>query len=363
MSGTIAIDFGTARTKLAFRPPGGGRPELMRFAEDRPFAPSLFYLPPGDGPALWGDDAEDMLSEDPAGVLVALKRDMSRPKVRANARSEAPTALLACLLADLRERAGQQVAHLGGRPPGRAALTAPALFGPDEEGLLREAALAAGFEEAEVVSEPEAAARAWLAETGEAADEVIVLDCGGGTVDWAWLRRRDGIFRLVADCPPDGRRDVGGHDVDEALLEAVREALTGDAEALREIEAERPRYLARVRGIKESVGQGRAPRPLRVGRREVALDAARVQAAAEAWLVTRTLEGLLWFFGPGACGAAAARPRGGGASGAAGGRQRPAARPRAGRGGAGLSNHPLGSGGLRRGAGRGGRGRRGVPHA
>ena len=169
------------------------------------------------------------------------------------------------------------------------------MFGPDEEGLLREAALAAGFEEAEVVSEPEAAARAWLAETGEAADEVIVLDCGGGTVDWAWLRRRDGIFRLVADCPPDGRRDVGGHDVDEALLEAVREALTGDAEALREIEAERPRYLARVRGIKESVGQGRAPRPLRVGRREVALDAARVQAAAEAWLVTRTLEGFSGF--------------------------------------------------------------------
>jgi molecular chaperone DnaK len=188
MSGTVAIDFGTARTKLAFRPPGGGRPELMRFAEDRPFAPSLFYLPPDDGPALWGDDAEDMLSEDPAGVLVALKRALSRPKVRANARSEAPTALLARLLADLRARAGQQVAHLGGRPPRRAALTAPALFGPDEEQLLREAALAAGFEEAEVVSEPEAAARAWLAETGEAADEVIVLDCGGGTVDWAWLR-------------------------------------------------------------------------------------------------------------------------------------------------------------------------------
>ena len=134
MSGTVAIDFGTARTKLAFRPPGGGRPELMRFAEDRPFAPSLFYLPPGDGPALWGDDAEDMLSEDPAGVLVALKCALSRPKVRANARSEAPTALLARLLADLRARAGQQVAHLGGRPPGRAALTAPALFGPTRRG-------------------------------------------------------------------------------------------------------------------------------------------------------------------------------------------------------------------------------------
>ena len=117
MSGTIAIDFGTARTKLAFRPPGGGRPELMRFAEDRPFAPSLFYLPPGDGPALWGDDAEDMLSEDPAGVLVALKCALSRPKVRANARSEAPTALLA-LSTGRPQRAR--------RPAGRASRRAPA---------------------------------------------------------------------------------------------------------------------------------------------------------------------------------------------------------------------------------------------
>ena len=41
MTSAVAIDFGTTRTKLAYRPEGS-RPELMRFEHDRPYAPSLF---------------------------------------------------------------------------------------------------------------------------------------------------------------------------------------------------------------------------------------------------------------------------------------------------------------------------------
>ena len=43
MTDTIAIDFGTSRTKLAYLK--DGKPELMRFGHDRVYAPSLFYLP------------------------------------------------------------------------------------------------------------------------------------------------------------------------------------------------------------------------------------------------------------------------------------------------------------------------------
>ena len=125
MSGAVAIDFGTTRTKLAYLPESG-RPELMRFEGDRPYAPSLFYLPAGQGCALWGAAAEEMLLDDPTGVVEVLKRKLHEAFVRAGRRGErkeTPRRLLGRLLADLRRQAGEQVPALGGRAPDRASLT------------------------------------------------------------------------------------------------------------------------------------------------------------------------------------------------------------------------------------------------
>jgi hypothetical protein len=44
MTETIAIDFGTSRTKLAYVAPATGQPELMRLGHDeRTYIQSLFY--------------------------------------------------------------------------------------------------------------------------------------------------------------------------------------------------------------------------------------------------------------------------------------------------------------------------------
>jgi molecular chaperone DnaK (HSP70) len=139
MTSAVAIDFGTTRTKLAYRPESG-RPELMRFEDDRPYVPSLFYLARDAETILWGGAAEEMLTDDPAGVVEVLKRKLREPQVRANRRREAPQRLLAHMLADLRRQAGERVAVLEGRAPVRATLTLPALYGPVEEKILREAA-------------------------------------------------------------------------------------------------------------------------------------------------------------------------------------------------------------------------------
>lgn len=290
MISSVAIDFGTTRTKLAYRPESG-RPELMRFEHDRPYAPSLFYLSRDSETILWGEAAEEMLSDDPAGVVDVLKRKLREAQIRVGRRREAPQRLLTYMLSELRRRAGEQVAALEGRAPGRATLTLPALYGPVEEKILSEAATEAGFAEVEVVKEPVAAARAWLAETGEGADEVVVFDAGGGTLDWAYLRRMGEDFCIVPECPPGGDRLVGGHDVDMELLNLLRDELD-DSAAERELTERQVHYLAELRVLKERLGRRLPPKPLHVGARSVVLDEMKMRARIAERFVAQACVGL-----------------------------------------------------------------------
>jgi molecular chaperone DnaK (HSP70) len=293
MPDAIAIDFGTSRTKLAYRHPGTEKPELMRLGhEDRPFIPSLFYLFRDSERLLWGDDAQQMLEDDPVGVVEALKRHLQDRFVFANRQKRKPVELLTALLHDLRERAAQEVPALEHRAPDKVLLTKPVLYGPPSEKVLREAAKAAGFkeEEVELVDEPVAAAHAWLAETGEKAQAVVVLDCGGGTLDWAYLQREGEDFRVVTECPPGGDWSVGGQDVDEELLALVRERLGEAADAA--IEERKPYYLQQLRTLKERYSRGLPLRPLKVGDQAVTLREEDLQAVIEERYIGQVCEHL-----------------------------------------------------------------------
>ena len=290
MTDTIAIDFGTSRTKLAYLK--DGKPELMRFGHDRVYAPSLFYLPAGDGPIRWGNDAEEMLARDPAGVVVTLKRQLGERSVRgAGGRKETPGRLLTLMLSDLRRWAGERLPAFGGQPPSRVCLTLPSLYRPVEERALRDAAAEAGFaaDAVELLPEPVAAARAWLAETGKAADEVVVFDAGGGTIDWAYLRRENNAFRIVPECVPDGDRQVGGHDVDELLLELLEEVAGAAGD---EIPARRSHFLQEVRHLKEQFCRDLPLHPVWVGGREITLPAKAIADAIEERFISQACDAL-----------------------------------------------------------------------
>lgn len=263
----IAVDFGTARTKVAYRASPGHRPELLLFGHDheRVFTPSLFYLPEENGAILFGDAAEEMLVEHPdAPVVDVLKRRLLDKRVRAGGRSRTPLELLTAMLTELRNKAGREIAAFAGKKPDIVALTIPAAWGPTERETLEKSAIAAGFETLTVVEEPVAAARAWLQETGNEAKEIVVLDCGGGTVDWAYLVREGARFRVVPECPPGNIKDIGGYDVDRGLLDFVRKAVSGDPEASAALEARQVRILADLRRLKEDFSLGKELRPVRV---------------------------------------------------------------------------------------------------
>jgi len=249
----IAIDFGTSRIKLSYFDETRAEPRLMHLGRsDQAFIPSLFYLGP-DGEREYGEEAAEMLEVDPAGIVGTLKRKLRQSKIRANRQRVTPKELLVLALTSLRERAGAEVRSLKGVLPEQVVLTFPARFGPHEEQLLHEAATLAGFAGIALVSEPEAAAIAWQQETGDSEPVLVVLDCGGGTVDWACLKEGANGFELLSACPAGGDEKVGGHDLDEEMLALIRERLEdSDSEAVLDDLEERPvYYLSRLRRLKE----------------------------------------------------------------------------------------------------------------
>jgi len=280
MTHTIAIDFGTSRTKAVYLD-AEGKPDFMRFFNDAPYVPSLFYLPRDSDRIFWGHEAEDRLGDDPAGIIDVLKRKLREPRLRANRRSVTPLDLLALLLRELREQAGREIPVFQGIPPEALSLTLPALFGSPEERLLRDAAAQAGFDpkRVELIPEPIAAARAWLSVTGDAALEVVVLDCGGGTIDWAYLRREDGGFHIVSECPPGGDRHLGGYDVDLDLFGRLLERLDPDGQA--EAEDCRIQLLEQIRNRKERYCLGRSLDPIKLGERKIHLPETDIQVALD----------------------------------------------------------------------------------
>ena len=95
---------------------------------------------------------------------------------------------------------------------------------------MRAAAEAAGFEEIREVSEPLAAAWAWVEIAKDDLNtKVIVLDCGGGTVDWAYVKRESGDrdFQISHEFVKPGAIEIGGVNVDERLHDFVKPQLKG----------------------------------------------------------------------------------------------------------------------------------------
>lgn len=280
MSNRLAIDFGTTRTKVAYRTASDRRPELLRFGGHQylPFAPSLFYLPKNGGAILFGDQAERMLETDPAGVIDTVKRRRHNQTVRAgNGRSVPFVDLLTTLFDHVRSKAGRDVAAFGGNAPNEVVLTLPVCFGPNERDLWRDAAIKSGFVDVVLVDEPVAAALGWVKAGGDASKGLIIFDCGGGTVDWALLRGLGNKLSVDSSVPPGGLVDLGGHDIDTGLIELVEAHLAEQGvESLEFGSARRPKLLRELRRIKEAMSDALQPPEFMIDTTKIELTAQQV---------------------------------------------------------------------------------------
>jgi cell division ATPase FtsA len=231
MSPTLAIDFGSSRTKVAYFCPDTGKPKIIELGQEiRAIIPSVFYIPQ-QGPVLIGDDAAQMADEDPSGIVTDIKRELHRTsKIRCGEGRPAYQRweLVSHLFSEIRRRCGEEVFHTG--PSSDCILTVPVCFSEPQRQKLREAAEHAGFTNVRLLEEPVAAAMHWLSGSGKSvSDHVIVVDIGGGTTDLAALKLSGEIYEQIPDLPSSGFA-CGGNDIDEDVRRALQKDLACNAE-------------------------------------------------------------------------------------------------------------------------------------
>lgn len=136
-------------------------------------------------------------------------------------RSYTPVDISSMLLQKIKEYAKNDP-FISSRGIGKAFITYPAYFDPDQISLTKEAAEKAGFSDMELIPEPEAATLAYSVQLNpEEPQIVMVIDWGAGTLDMVVsVVKLDehGVLEITEALPAYGNIMLGGIDMDDTLL-------------------------------------------------------------------------------------------------------------------------------------------------
>ncbi|HLL67207.1 MAG TPA: Hsp70 family protein [Micromonosporaceae bacterium] len=221
----LGVDFGTSNTVAVVRwPDGRARPLLF---DGSPLLPSAVYAEPS-GTIVVGRDAVHSARLDPSRFEPNPKRRIDEGTVLLGDRElpvgELVTAVLARVAEEWHRTTGNGDGNGGngnGRGPVEITLTCPASWGATRRLVLADAARAAGLGEVRLVVEPVAAATYFTQVLGRdvpIGSVVVVHDFGAGTFDASVVARTSSGFEVLA---VDGRDDIGGLDVDEAVIKHI----------------------------------------------------------------------------------------------------------------------------------------------
>jgi molecular chaperone DnaK len=217
----LSVDLGTSNTVAVLS--GPGRLPGVVEVDGSSTMPSAVFCE-GDGTLLVGRDAERRARLDPARFEPNPKRRVDEGALLLGERVVPVTDALAAVLGRVLEETSRQ---LGGAVPDEVRLTHPAQWGPTRRNVLLSAARLAGMSsELVLVPEPVAAAAHFASFEGQAlapGQALAVYDLGAGTFDVAIVgaTRIDSTQEGFTVLAEDGLPDLGGLDVDRALLEHV----------------------------------------------------------------------------------------------------------------------------------------------
>ena len=268
---TIAIDFGTSRTKLAYVDAKDGTTatvELMRHEGDRAYIPSYFAILPSKK-IIVGDAAQDMFEsadkEERRRATDNVKGEVYKLGIRygpSKFHTVGPEALLTELFKILRVKAGKKLPGFEHEPES-VYLTHPTTFLRTARDILKRSAKAAGFSSVELREEPQAAAE-MVAGAGQdlLPNDIIVIDSGAGTLQWQYMHRsKSGRFNQQGGRLRAGGTDkVGGSSVDRVLALELEDQLKVLGVEVTEEDRAFLRHKARLR--KEEFCRDREVRPI-----------------------------------------------------------------------------------------------------
>jgi len=123
--------------------------------------------------------------------------------------------LSALVLAELKRGFERRVGPVEG-----AVVTVPANFPDHRRHETKEAGRLAGLDVLRIINEPSAAAIAYSREEDELGENVLVIDWGGGTLDVSLIDSMASVLDVKSN---DGDPELGGADLDTALLEMLAE--------------------------------------------------------------------------------------------------------------------------------------------
>jgi hypothetical protein len=218
MSGIeLGVDLGTSNTVAVVRG-ADGRSRTLLF-DGSPLLPSAVYAEPA-GAVIVGRDAVHSARLEPARFEPNPKRRIDDGAVLLGDREIPVVQLLAAVLSRVGEEYRRTV---GGPQQPQVTVTCPAAWGATRRLVLSDAARAAGLGQVRLVPEPVAAATYFAQVLGRqvpVGSVVVVHDFGAGTFDASVVARTQSGFEVLA---VDGRDDIGGLDVDQALINHIKE--------------------------------------------------------------------------------------------------------------------------------------------
>lgn len=228
MSYTLGIDLGTTNCSVTAID-NQGKTTVIRNKDGEFLTPSAVYFNPEPNSVIVGKRAKQMSREDPANLVMFVKREMGKSKdeVRFDklerksepylfwGRMLSPEEISAFILRQLKEDAET---FLKTRIED-AVITCPAYFGSREKEATRLAGELAGLKVLEIIPEPTAAALSYGAVTDQSQENIFVFDLGGGTFDVTVLNVVDGVNgKNISMVATDGNRKLGGKDWDDYLI-------------------------------------------------------------------------------------------------------------------------------------------------
>ena len=215
----VGIDLGTTNTEIAYYDETG-KPKVIPNQDGELKTPSVVHVGLAAKEILVGVAAWNMQLLDPSRTLKEVKREVGTDRVYFAEGSLQITPEW-CQMEILKYVHQAALSHFhDDLAASQAVITVPAYFTEKERQSVKRSGQMAGIEVLQLIHEPTAAGLAYGVNENRGDRLVLVLDCGGGTFDASLMNYAAGEATVLATL---GDKNLGGKDVDDALLKLVQE--------------------------------------------------------------------------------------------------------------------------------------------
>jgi len=218
-SRVVGIDLGTTYTEMSYYDETG-KAKIIPNQDGELKTPSVVHVGPGAKEVLVGLAAWNTQLVDPGRTFKEVKRDVGTDRVYLTEGSLQITPEW-CQTEILKyQRQGAVKYFNDERAASQAVITVPAYYTEKERQSVKRSAEMAGIEVLQLINEPTAAGLAFGVSEKQGDRLVLVLDFGGGTFDTSLVNYAGGEVTVLAT---HGDKHLGGMDVDNALLNLIRD--------------------------------------------------------------------------------------------------------------------------------------------